>query len=225
MAARNNATWCAAVCASHGIETVFGADAWTSPTRTPPLYPDAVTLAPGVDADRLLAPIDDTPGCTVKDSYAELDLADRGWRVLFDAEWIIRRVTTATVPTTGAAAWMPVGPADVDAWQRAWRGDGQPMDLFRPRLLDDDVVLIARRVGGRTVAGAALNRAAGVVGISNVFGPPGSELDTWRDCIHATGTVFPGSAMVGYESGDARAVALNNGFESIGPLRVWINDG
>jgi hypothetical protein len=46
MAALNNAEWCDVVCRSHGAQTWFDDDAWTSPTRTPPYYLDAVTLVP-----------------------------------------------------------------------------------------------------------------------------------------------------------------------------------
>ncbi len=48
-AARNNAQWCDVVCRFHGAHTEFGADAWTSATRTPPLYPDAVTFVSDVN--------------------------------------------------------------------------------------------------------------------------------------------------------------------------------
>jgi hypothetical protein len=85
-AARNNAELCAQVA---GTGT-FAADAWATPTRTPPLYPDAVTLVPGVAAEALLARIDRDAGASVKDSYADLDLAPFGFHVLFEAQWIHR---------------------------------------------------------------------------------------------------------------------------------------
>jgi hypothetical protein len=56
MAAANNAEWCDLVCGTHGAQTRFDEDAWTSRTRTPPGYPDAVTLVPDPhinDLDRL----------------------------------------------------------------------------------------------------------------------------------------------------------------------------
>ena len=43
-AARNNAELCDLVSRAHGIDGAFASDAWTSPRRTPPFYPDAVTL-------------------------------------------------------------------------------------------------------------------------------------------------------------------------------------
>ena len=48
LAARNNALWCDAVARAHGVKATLDDTAWTSPTRTPPYYPDAVTLSPDV---------------------------------------------------------------------------------------------------------------------------------------------------------------------------------
>src|SRR5690349_21862218 len=59
--------------------------------RTPEHYPDAVTLHASVDADGLLARVDATSGCSIKDSFADLDLTPRGFDPLFDATWIRRR--------------------------------------------------------------------------------------------------------------------------------------
>src|SRR5947207_3033271 len=87
LAAANNAGWCSTVCRSHGLHTTFDDDAWTSRTRTPPLYPDAVTLEPEVSVPELLARIDVSPGCSVKDSFDSLDLTAHGFRTLFEAEW------------------------------------------------------------------------------------------------------------------------------------------
>ncbi len=102
-AARNNAELCDAVARSQGVVGAFADDAWTAPQRTPPLHPDAVTLAPGADARSVLARIDDSDGASVKDSFADLDLTRFGYRVLFDAEWIQR----ASAASRGIAAADP----------------------------------------------------------------------------------------------------------------------
>jgi len=39
------AEWCDALCRTHGIAGQFGMDFWSSSRRTPPYYPDAVTLS------------------------------------------------------------------------------------------------------------------------------------------------------------------------------------
>jgi hypothetical protein len=56
--------------------------------RSPSLYPDAVTLREHASAHDLLPRIDSSPGCSVKDSFASVDLSADGFRLLFEAEWI-----------------------------------------------------------------------------------------------------------------------------------------
>lgn len=83
--AANNAAWCDVVCRSHGVSTRLEDDAWTSQTRTPPFYPDAVSLVRDASVEKLLARIDSSAGCSIKDSFASLDLSEHGFRVLFES--------------------------------------------------------------------------------------------------------------------------------------------
>jgi hypothetical protein len=224
-AAANNAAWCAAMCRSHGTTSAFAHDAWTSGARTPPLYPDAVTLVPDVDAHDLLTRVDASPGCSVKDSFATLDLAPHGFRVLFDAQWIVAPAVTAAATRT-SSQWSPVADATALArWEGTWRGEDGPGGLFRPGLFDDDaVIVLAGRVGDRITSGAVLYDAAGVVGISNVFGPADAIDDVWLGLARAAADRFPGQPLVGYESGDALTAACRAGCTPTGPLRIWVRD-
>ena len=77
LAARNNALWCDAVARSLGVSCTTDDVAWTASTRTPPYYPDAVTLSPEALEYDVLARVDDSDGCSVKDSWARLDLGAR----------------------------------------------------------------------------------------------------------------------------------------------------
>ncbi|MEU7277367.1 hypothetical protein AB0A69_01010 [Streptomyces sp. NPDC045431] len=237
-AARNNAEWCDAMCRAHGLPGgTFGDRAWTHPRRTPPYYPDAVTLAPGASDTEIRAMLDavdrSTPGCSVKDSFAELDLTPHGFEVLFEGQWIHRPAALAA-PGPVTRAWEPVETvAELAAWQTAWNG-GDRMDLFRPALLADPAttVLAGRAGDGRIVAGAVVSRTAatatatadataattGVVGVSNLFGP-----DAWPGCLAAIADRWPGMPVVGYEHGDDLAAALRHGFKATGPLRVWLS--
>jgi hypothetical protein len=226
-AARNNAEWCAAMSRSHGVAGEFGAQAWAAPARTPPYYPDAVTLVPDADPAALVARIDTAaPGASVKDSFADLDLSSAGFRVLFEARWIHR----PPGPPTAAPnlAWDVAGAPDaLRDWALAWDNGEGNADLFRPQLLDapGTFVLGGRSADGRVVAGAVASRGEEVVGVSNVFGRDGGGPDaTWPAVLDAVHRLFPTLPVVGYEHGDDLAAAVRHGFDAIGPLRIWLRD-
>ncbi|MEU9232281.1 hypothetical protein [Streptomyces subrutilus] len=225
-AARDNAEWCDAVARGHGPAGAFGAEAWSSARRTPPLYPDAVTLAPGASAPALVAGIDTgNPGCSVKDSFADLDLAGDGFEVLFEARWI-HRPAAAPAPAGGSRLeWSAVGgAAELARWEAAWDGE-EGTGLFHPDLPGRDVVFLAGRAGGRIVAGAVAHRGSGaVVGLSNLFAHDEADTDAaWAGALTAVAARWPDLPVVGYESGDDLAAAVRAGFTPIGPLRVWLH--
>ncbi|MEV5240084.1 hypothetical protein AB0K89_13385 [Streptomyces cinnamoneus] len=226
-AARNNADWCASVCRSHGIPNTFGETAWHSDRRTPPYYPDAVTLHPdAVPADFLPGIDTATPGCSVKDSFAALDLTADGFVELFTAQWIHRPAGTPTGATPPLRTEPVTTAARLHDWQTAWHGgDGTP-DVFRPALLDDPSVLVlALHRGDDLCGGLVLNRGSGVVGISNLFTTDDSDpAAAWTSAISAATARFPGLPLVGYEHGDDLVHALAGGFSMLGPLRVWLHD-
>src|SRR3954447_4459545 len=224
-AARNNAEWCDVLCRTHEIAGTFHSDAWTSAHRTPPLYPDAVTLTSSVDVARLLPRIDSSAGCSVKDSFATLDLTEHDFRVLFDAQWIVRAPSPpAPVPASANLQWRPVHDADELArWEHA--RDGTLSRLFRPALLvHEAVTVLAAFDDERIVAGAITNRSETVVGVSNFFSTKRNRADVWNGCVAHITREHSDLAVVGYESGDALTGALTNGFTALGPLRVWIRE-
>lgn len=224
-AARNNAAWCAVMSRAHDVPSTFGAQAWTAPARTPLYYPDAVTLVPGADPAALTGRIDLTaPGATVKDSFADLDLAPAGFRVLFEAEWIHRPAGPPATPPE--LVWEPAEDPDaVRAWAQAWDGGEGNADLFRPALLDDPdtFLLAARTADGGVTAGAVASRSEDVLGLSNVFAADGGADAAWPGALEAAHRLFPGLPVVGYEHGDDLAAALRHGFTAVGPLRVWLH--
>ncbi|MFF0160961.1 hypothetical protein ACFYRY_25995 [Streptomyces sp. NPDC005263] len=223
-AARNNAEWCAAMSRAHGVASGFEAQAWAAVARTPPYYPDAVTLVPGADPDALAARVDTTtPGASVKDSFADLDLTGAGYRVLFDAWWIHR---PAGPPSrTSDLDWDVAGDPDtLRAWALAW--DDGAADLFRPELLDDPdtFVLAGHSADGRVVTGAVASRGEHVVGVSNVFARDGGPDLAWPVVLGAVHRLFPTLPVVGYEHGDDLTAAVRHGFEPVGPLRIWLHE-
>ncbi|MFE2530898.1 hypothetical protein [Streptomyces sp. NPDC059371] len=226
-AARNNAEWCAAMSRSHGVEGEFTKQTWAAPARTPLYYPDAVTLVPGADPAVLPARIDtSTPGASVKDSFADLDLTAAGFRVLFEAQWIHRPATEPTGPPE--RAWSVVAdPGALRDWASAWDDGNGDACLFRPELLDDPAtfVLAGRAADDRVAAGAVASRSDHVVGVSNVFARDGGPEAAWPDLLNALHALFPSLPVVGYEQGDDLAAALRHGFEPVGPLRIWTHPG
>jgi hypothetical protein len=226
IAATNNAHWCDLVARTHGVAGEFHRDSWTSPVRTPPLYPDAVTLVRVPDEAELLSRIDGSVGCSVKDSFAAIDLAPDAFRVLFDAQWIWK----PPLPEPSRSApphWTRVtDPENLTRWEEAWRDTDGPQGVFLPALLDDErVAVLAQRKDDSIVAGAILFRSDAAVGITNLFTREPKVADTWPVCIDSAARLAPGLPIVGYESGPDLQIALSHGFEVVGPLRVWIKDG
>ncbi|MFB7932575.1 hypothetical protein ACFC4C_26080 [Streptomyces sp. NPDC056039] len=215
------------MCRAHGVVGGFGGDAWAAPVRTPLYYPDAVTLEPGADVGALVARIDTvSPGASVKDGFADLELAEAGFRVLFEAWWI-HRPAGASAPVPDLAWEIVDDPGSLRAWALAWDAGGGNTGLFRPELLADPetFVILGRAADGRIAAGAVASRSEHVVGVSNVFARDGGPDAAWPVVLHALATLFPTLPVVGYEQGDDLTVALRYGFEPLGPLRVWTHSG
>ena len=193
---------------------MFSADAWTTPSRSPQYYPDAVTLDRAVTVDEVLARVDAGPGCSVKDSFATLDLAPHGFDVLFEAEWIERPAGAEPPPPAHEARWRRVDDRrELQAWEAAWAGASGSRSIFRPALLDHpEVAVLAGRARELVVAGAVLNRAAGAVGLTNVFARDGDLRGAWSAAVAAAVELFPNDSIVGYESGDDLGLAHHNAF-------------
>lgn len=223
LAARNNADWCHGFCDLHGIRGEFRPDSWTSRTRTPRYYPDAVTLARSVEPTEILSRIDVSSGCSVKDSFADLDLAPWGFEVLFGASWF-HRAAPSPLDRPAPPGWELVqDDAGLAAWEAAWGRDPTRPRAFLPGLLArDDVAILAMRASDAVVAGAILSSAAGVTGLSNVFVADIDPAEVFAAATAMAGRLWPGQALVGYQAGKDLDAARRSGFEPIGPLVVWL---
>jgi hypothetical protein len=222
-AARNNAEWCDAFCRTYGIAGRFRTDSWSSPVRTPPYYPDAVTLVPEIAAAQLLSGIDASEGCSVKDSFADLALTSAGFRPLFRAEWLHRAPDDRRAAS--GRGWSRIATEQqLGEWESAWAGSPEASVFFRPALLAvETIAVLARYAGGRIVAGAIANRSATVFGLSNVF-DTGEDLESaWSGGAAAAEALWGQMPVVGYDSGASLDAARRAGFDSIGELVVWSN--
>jgi hypothetical protein len=209
-AALNNARWCDAVCRAHGRPGRFLPHIWVNAEIVPRFYPNAVTLAAtGGDLEEQLSTVEillksNLPGrWSVKDSFNALDLARRGFELLFDARWI--------------RSAMPIeGPSTDILWRRDTSGSALlPFD-------DPDFAMFTGRRGYRVVAGGMLYRAEGVIGLSNVVFEADDADAVWRSLTLLAAQTFPRLPVVGYESGRELGAAQNAGFEVGDPLRVWV---
>ena len=222
-AAQNNAEWCHAFSRTHGIIGCFRAACWWSPVRTPPYYPDAVTLLPEITVEQVLSGVDSGAGCSVKDSFACLDLGAAGFRPLFRAEWLVME------PAGGRFAscleWSEVTTeAQLREWEAAWGDVPGGSGFFRSALLQDETIgVLAGYDDDRIVAGAIANRSTTVIGLSNVFHTDGDLDSAWAGGAASAAALWGDMPTLSYDSGDRLDAARNAGFESIGELVVWLN--
>lgn len=222
IAAHNNADWCAAVWRSHGLPVEAGPGLVLCPERTPRNYPNVVTVERHADPADQIAAIaalcvarpDIALG--VKDSFARLDLARLGFAELFEARWVHRHASPDPM-AAGPLQWRKVeSEADLAAWEAAWNDDGDPARVFRPALFDEPSVAVLAGIDaeGAIRAGGVASQAAGVLGLSNIFG-------SRRGLLSAAATLWPDLDMVGYETGNDLKAMEYYGFSARGQLRIW----
>jgi hypothetical protein len=222
-AVANNALWCDAVCRAHGFPGVFGARLWVSTHHELTFYPNVITLRPDVTARETALARTSARGWAVKDSFARLDLAAEGLTLLFEAEWIAR-TPGPTAPREPGLSWDTVTNAgELERWETAWAGGDRPATaLFRPELLaDPHCAILACRRDRDLIAGIIAYTAAGVTGISNLFGAGLAAGPLWASALQAVAAFRPQQPIVGYEHGTDLAAARQAGCQALGPLRVW----
>lgn len=214
----NNARWCDLVCRSHGVPTSLGERLWIAPQGSPPLYPDAITLVPGMVPGAVLSEIAARPGCSVKDSFADVDLGTHGFVELFRASWFFREASPEQARP--GRSWDAVATeSELASWAMAAGLQG----IIRPEVLGDpSVCLLVTRDERGIAAGAVVNRTGTVVGLSNVFTTRLDARAAWADLPAVIADMLGGLSIVGYERADALAAAVASGFEPIGALRVWL---
>ena len=207
--------WYEDLTALHGVASRIDGGLWMSVGPPPPLHSDVVTLEPEVATDAVDRALEDRPHWGFKDSFASVRPSGTDVTLLFAATWIHRPPTSR--PTSAPRVWTAV----TDATELAeWHSDTSGVLL--PGILDrGHFRLLARRSGGRIVAGAVARLGTGAVDLSNVHAHPGYEVD-WTELVADVEAVFPGRALVGYERDADLVAARDAGFEQVGELRVWV---
>jgi hypothetical protein len=216
LAVREHAAWCDLVCRLHRFAPEGDGRLWWSARRTPDLVPDAVVLVPDVSVLDVLSRITASPGASVEDSFAMLDLAGQGWTVQFDAMWVARPPRTATDDQVASTFAVVREKFVFAAWCRAWGG---PEGVLPTGL---------RRASGVTVLGRDGEAGfvdGGIVHRTEIGGTPVAGLwhafGAWADVAAAASHRYPDAWLVGYEHGARLDAALAAGFTAIGQLRVW----
>lgn len=237
LATLNNALWCNAVCAAHGVPGEVQANVWLNRNIPPPYHSNLVVISSHTSQAEIdghireLSALPLSPSWSVKDSFMSMDLAPQGFGVLFAASWIWlapERVLPKPAATTGRCIRVS-SPADLAAWETGWRGDAgneqasQSSRQFPEALLSDsDIAFLACVSGDRIVAGGAVNRTPGAIGLSNIFVSADDIGSAWAGLTCCARGLFPGLPIVGYEKDADLLTARELGFESLGKLRVWI---
>jgi ribosomal protein S18 acetylase RimI-like enzyme len=224
-AVENNAEWCAAFCRACGVIGSRRGAVWSADGPAPELYPELVTLRPGVSAAEVasLAPL---PGSAVKDSFQDVDLAAEGFRQLFQASWLsLRREDLGPDPdgqcsragsADELAAWVAESGSDLEVPERL---------LDRPEFR---AVLVRR--GGRVVAGATVFTTDGFAGVSNLFAHEDPAI-AWSTLAHhlladrspapsaATSTAAP--CLLRWRPAPGSSARSPSGSEGPGRSRGW----
>ena len=229
-AARNNAEWCDFVCRSHGVPGEFYDSIWINRHITPPFYPNAVTLSSSLatrpyEIIRELIELGISGEWALKDSFDALDLASSGFHELIRGEWI--HWPTSEIPEIRipGISWQKIKEvADLRTWENAWRSNSQDDSrIFVPRLLEEErIAFMAAFHGNTIIAGCVANRSEDCVGISNIFLPDEKVSEFRAGAVAEVLRWAAGLPLVGWESGNDLIAMRLLGFESVGPLKVWL---
>ena len=228
LAARNNALWCDAVCRTYGLRSDFDDSAWSVHSRTPPYYPDAVTLSPELDEYDLLARIDASDGASIKDSWSALDLTQDDFARLVVGQWLWHDGTRPAAAQTPPLVWRTVSTAEqMAAWTAAWADEPDAASILHPTLLAEPGVHVLAasstgEPGAPIVAGGIVNVTDGVAGLSNLFARSGDTGSAWGGAVTAAREVVGGIPIASWETGSSIDAAVAAGCETLGPLTVWV---
>jgi hypothetical protein len=156
---------------------------------------------------------------SIKDSFSNIDMSFSGYKILFEAEWICHEAVSVLVSNSND--WKTIQTEEeVVNWTTACGLEG----IITADLLRDSEVVIFGKGDLNGEKGFIVNHAAKVIGVSNVFSQNPKSHEHWSEIHQIASTRFPRLPLVGYEHGEDLKAALQIGWKSMGPLRVWIKD-
>lgn len=210
-------SWYDALCALHGVPCGIEDDLWLAYAAPPPLHSTAKSVEPTARPDRALRLLEAYEHGGIADSFGRFDLTADGFDLLFEAQWIHRPAQQAGSRGLPAGWSVVRTPAEL----RQWTSQHDTQQVLLPGLLDrSSFRILAKRRDDAVVAGAVLHLGSGTVDVSNTWAvDPAGE---WEDVVAAAAALFPGRALVGYESGVDLDQARDAGFVALGPQRVWV---
>ncbi|MCJ8313890.1 MAG: hypothetical protein HRU38_04880 [Saccharospirillaceae bacterium] len=232
-AINNNALWCELVNKANDIPGIFESELWYNSNEVVLFYPNLITLSSNFNETQknvLLKIIKGHPknNWAVKDSFASLDLAKYDFFELFESDWFLRQSTQPLLMSKTDLPKIKIinNESDLKQWELAWSAH-QPMkseqSIFSDNLLEnDEVAFLAIIENNKITKGLIGNKSDDVIGVSNLFGFDIFENDIMSTFIQTLWDELGKLDLVGYESDEDILQAKQNGFESIGKLKVWM---
>ncbi|WP_392710440.1 hypothetical protein [Rhizobium ruizarguesonis] len=136
IAVEDNVAWCSRICSAHGSNETRRSEAWANFGISPPFYPNIITRQKGVqkEVDDLTRKVREANKSTkwgIKDSFADLTLADQGFERLLVGRWYGGSLSKGT-PT----GWKAVASSgELRSWEKAWGSCDDT--IFSNTLLED----------------------------------------------------------------------------------------
>ena len=217
-AIRNNIVWCEFVANSHEVTNERLKNAWKATERMPPFYPNVITNGAATSSKEISVLADGLPTkCGWKDSFADIELSEQGFTILFDAYWYASSADCLRLKNTKNVERVTCA-EKLNEWIAAWGDTPSNQPIFIPEMLRDNVQFLYRQSAGTIDSGLILNFSKDVVGITNAFGDHHGIIECLGYAAHNTDN----RPLVGYGSRKELSELEVLGFSGLGKLRVWI---
>ncbi|WP_245484632.1 hypothetical protein [Rhizobium ruizarguesonis] len=220
IAVEDNVAWCCRICSAHGSNETRRSEAWANFGISPPFYPNIITRQKGVqkEVDDLTRKVREANKSTkwgIKDSFADLTLADQGFERLLVGRWYGGSLSKGT-PT----GWKAVASSgELRSWEKAW---GSCDDTIFPNTLLEDYRITFWFKGELSgiEAGFISYDTGFSLGLSNWFSRKNSSF-AQMGVLQAARSVSQGLPIVCWSTDDL--TLEHTGLIELGTLQVWIS--